>query len=81
MKVEELIIHLPTLSLVVDKKWLLKKRDWAESFIPPRLPWFERVEKDFNILNKHLGTNKLRKCFRSSLQDERVERGQFFIFD
>ncbi|GEM_PF-5945735 len=71
MALEEIISRLPKLAALMGDAWLRKRRCWAETFITPRLPWYEQLERDLAILEAHVNFQKLIACYRVSLRDKR----------
>lgn len=70
MKIEEIISRMPKLVAVIGEEWLHRERNWVGSFVIPRILWFKQIEKDLDILNRHLNTNKLVSCYRDSLRNK-----------
>ena len=68
MTTNELREHLPKVTSVLGENWL-KKHDWAQEYISPRITWYEQTEADLAVLEPFLGLQRLMSCYRKPLRD------------
>lgn len=68
--IEEIMGRLPKLAAVMGEAWLRQRRSWTETFIMPRLPWYEQIERDLTVLEAHVVLQKLIACYRASLRNQ-----------
>jgi hypothetical protein len=69
MKVDEIIHAFPTVAFVIGKKWLRQKRAWIEDYVPPRLLWYEQLEKDLTLISQKIDCQNLIPPYRNGLRD------------
>jgi hypothetical protein len=70
MMFEHHIRRLPHVVAVIGETWLRRNRGWGESFIDPRLPWYEQLETDLVVLGTHVSLQELIACYRDPLRDQ-----------
>ena len=70
MTIQELIQRLPKFASVLGELWIHQNKVWVDTFINPRLPWYDQLEKDLGCLESRVGMQKLNSCYRNTLRNQ-----------
>jgi hypothetical protein len=67
----EMIVRFPKLAAIVDDRWLRRPAPWLVRVVyHASAPWYEQLEHDLGILEKHVNGQQLIACYRKDLRNQ-----------
>jgi hypothetical protein len=67
----EMIVRFPKLAAIVDDRWLRRPAPWLVRVVyHASAPWYEQLEHDLGILEKHVNRQQLIACYRKDLRNQ-----------